>query len=657
MKNIFICLLSVGLLFTPSVVRADSLCASAWNCYEKGVLYKERGEYSKAIEALKRAIATYPTQAPFYGHLGDSYQMNGEYQKAYEAYYKKAQLLKGKGLMEEYFYVLKKANALFSDVEWYTENSSAPAINLAKYEPTSGVYIGAFIGSESKYKTSAFSWNNGNEFDDFNAVTEKKHAMYLDYGSYGNDLTESFQTKVSEIKATGGAMQIAYEPGELKSVTREGIVLYAKELADTKIPIFLRYASEMNGDWVPWGGNPKEYIQNWRMVHDVMEEYADNVVMVWSPSEMPKNGMFDYYPGDEYVDWVGLSVYNAQFANGDTSQPTDEINPLDALDYIYEEYADRKPIMVSEYAASHEAGRYEERQDTSSFAKTKMTQLYEGIKLKYPRVKAINWFSQNSYRQSVSARTNYSLLEGEMNGTLAHYKNQIKDNYYLSDVVNGPYAKVGISSTKSYKEIDKKPLSADRKISLHAKTYDPYISKALLKVNGVFQEIDFSMPFEFSIHASLVKPGLNEVEVVLYDSKEKEAYREKQVIYEPYLSKEHVRIKLGENLAFSRVTYQTIETAPYIKSNRTMVPLRFISEQLGYAVHYDSATQNIEIVGNKSIQLTPGNKKMMVNGVKNSTDVAPEIKNSRTFVPIRVIAEALSRSVFWEGDERVIIIQ
>jgi len=56
--------------------------------------------------------------------------------------------------------------------------------------------------------------------------------------------------------------------------------------------------------------------------------------MVWSPSEMPLNKIQDYYPGDNYVDWVGISIYSAQFENGDSSKPTDTNNPLDQAQII-----------------------------------------------------------------------------------------------------------------------------------------------------------------------------------------------------------------------------------------------------------------------------------------------------------------------------------
>ncbi len=98
---------------------------------------------------------------------------------------------------------------------------------------------------------------------------------------------------------------------------------YAKDLKNFKYPVFVRFAHEMNGNWYPWGSQvnsntPDDYVATWRHVHDIFEEEGvNNVVWVWAPNE-PFSGKFGtqsdkyslYYPGDEYVDWVGFSAYN-----------------------------------------------------------------------------------------------------------------------------------------------------------------------------------------------------------------------------------------------------------------------------------------------------------------------------------------------------------
>lgn len=54
------------------------------------------------------------------------------------------------------------------------------------------------------------------------------------------------------MKQAGAGIHIAYESNRgLQEVTQEKITAYAKELRDLGVPVFLRYASEMNGKWVP----------------------------------------------------------------------------------------------------------------------------------------------------------------------------------------------------------------------------------------------------------------------------------------------------------------------------------------------------------------------------------------------------------------------
>jgi mannan endo-1,4-beta-mannosidase len=80
--------------------------------------------------------------------------------------------------------------------------------------------------------------------------------------------------------------------------------------------IYLRPFPEMNGDWVPWNGDPQALRTAWaRMTEVFAAEGVANVRWVWSPNvtDWPRseaNRMELYYPGDEHVDVLGLSGYN-----------------------------------------------------------------------------------------------------------------------------------------------------------------------------------------------------------------------------------------------------------------------------------------------------------------------------------------------------------
>jgi hypothetical protein len=92
----------------------------------------------------------------------------------------------------------------------------------------------------------------------------------------------------------------------------------ATAVADAKWPLVLRFAHEMNGGWYPWseavnGNRPGDYVKAWRHVHDLFRKAgATNVIWTWSPNIIrPKPGvkLAPYYPGDAYVDWVGMTGY------------------------------------------------------------------------------------------------------------------------------------------------------------------------------------------------------------------------------------------------------------------------------------------------------------------------------------------------------------
>lgn len=99
------------------------------------------------------------------------------------------------------------------------------------------------------------------------------------------------------------------------------------------------------------------------------------------------------------------------------------------------------------------------------------------------------------------------------------------------------------------------------------------------------------------------------------------------------------------------------DVAPFINNERTLVPIRVISENLGYNVNWDNNSRKVTVKNNdKTIELFIGKKNVSVNGVDNSIDVAPMIKNERTFVPLRFISESFDNDVKWDNDSRVVKI-
>ena len=94
---------------------------------------------------------------------------------------------------------------------------------------------------------------------------------------------------------------------------------------------------------------------------------------------------------------------------------------------------------------------------------------------------------------------------------------------------------------------------------------------------------------------------------------------------------------------------------PIVQQNRTLLPVRFVSESMGATVIWEHASKRITIrYGSDIIEMQLDSKIMFKNGVKFTSDIAPYVKNNRTFVPIRVLSESLGKNVFY--DRNVIII-
>lgn len=97
---------------------------------------------------------------------------------------------------------------------------------------------------------------------------------------------------------------------------------------------------------------------------------------------------------------------------------------------------------------------------------------------------------------------------------------------------------------------------------------------------------------------------------------------------------------------------------PYINANqRTMVPVRFISESLGALVHWDYNTKTVTIKGTEDlIKLKMGDNKALVNDKTVTFDTQAELKNDRVMVPLRFVSEVLGANVIWNNNTRTVEI-
>ena len=99
------------------------------------------------------------------------------------------------------------------------------------------------------------------------------------------------------------------------------------------------------------------------------------------------------------------------------------------------------------------------------------------------------------------------------------------------------------------------------------------------------------------------------------------------------------------------------DVLPTIKDGRTLVPLRAIFESLGAKVEWNGENQTITATkGETTVELKIGSKEMHVGEETKTLDVGPEIKDGRTLVPARAVAEAFGCTVDWDGEAQMVSI-
>lgn len=90
------------------------------------------------------------------------------------------------------------------------------------------------------------------------------------------------------------------------------------------------------------------------------------------------------------------------------------------------------------------------------------------------------------------------------------------------------------------------------------------------------------------------------------------------------------------------------DPAAYLYNDRVLVPVRAISEAFAFNVDWNEANQLVTISNSDTeIKLWIDSKTVIVNNTEQTVDVAPMIKDGRTFVPIRLVSESLDKDVFW----------
>lgn len=99
----------------------------------------------------------------------------------------------------------------------------------------------------------------------------------------------------------------------------------------------------------------------------------------------------------------------------------------------------------------------------------------------------------------------------------------------------------------------------------------------------------------------------------------------------------------------------SFDQQPIIRDDRTLVPLRGVFEALGATVYWNNDTRSVTAYkDDTTVELAIGSSTMYVNGQPKYLDVAGQIINDRTMVPLRAISEAFEAIVYWDNDTRTV---
>ena len=212
-----------------------------------------------------------------------------------------------------------------------------PTSALERLEPTQGCYFGVnFADTDTIPRLNARL-----------GLTPAVYARFFEFPlpAYARGSVSNF---LAEVTAMGGIAMLTLEPVQgLKAVTTNACIglgnLCAAAEAQGVGGIFIRFAHEMNGHWYPWGQQPLAYKQAFHLLGTHVHALTTRTALLWAPNNgvgypFGTNGAYQaqagtaeflaldtngdgvltesddmygpYYPGDDVVDWVGMTIYH-----------------------------------------------------------------------------------------------------------------------------------------------------------------------------------------------------------------------------------------------------------------------------------------------------------------------------------------------------------
>jgi hypothetical protein len=312
--------------------------------------------------------------------------------------------------------LLPSASASSSTIATGTHSLPTSRLN-AKLVPNTGLLFGAYVNQDNTWRGNDDAFAKVAAFE---TLIGRPLAIDLHY----YDWTDVFPSGLEEWDIAGGRIPLITWGGSSLDAINAGrydslIRARAASVKQLGAPVFMRWGWEMNGNWYAHAGalnmpnGPAKFVAAWRRIHRIFAAVgAENAVWVWSPDATsapnePWNSWRSYYPGDAYVDWVGIDGYNW----GTTESWSTWQSFADIIRPIYSDYAGRKPIMIAETASAEAGG------DKATWIRS----LGNALSRDFPAVKALLWFE-------VSKETDWRAESSD--ASLAAFRALVQSQYF-----------------------------------------------------------------------------------------------------------------------------------------------------------------------------------------------------------------------------------
>jgi membrane-bound metal-dependent hydrolase YbcI (DUF457 family) len=226
----------------------------------------------------------------------------------------------------------------------------ASAFAAERAEATPEVGVGAYISGADQDPLL---------IDDFSAEVGRPVSFLVSYKAWSQ--TPFVHDQLDGIWEHGAIPTITWEPWEqsLDGIARGDYDGYVWDAAVAAAawdkPLMIRFGQEMNGDWFAWGGHPNAFKAAWRhLVRVFRAAGAYKVRWVWNPYVNSRNGQLPFapfFPGNRWVDWVGLDVINWGGLN-----PWRTFGQILGRSYRDLTKLSSKPVIIAEAGSGEQGG-------------------------------------------------------------------------------------------------------------------------------------------------------------------------------------------------------------------------------------------------------------------------------------------------------------